>query len=383
MDLVQKYQTVRQATLNLVESLLIEDMTIQVSPEMSPIKWHLGHTTWFFEELILKSSINEKNRKVFNSYYKTLGEHWIQSERGKLSRPRVSEILEYRATVDRMMEDLLSGNISSELQEKVILGLNHEQQHQELILMDVKLLFSYQNQNISYGRVEAVSKEREEQYIQFSGGLVEIGASGLSFSYDNETPRHKHFLYPYKLKSRLETNEEYLEFVQSNGYKKPEFWLSDGFNTISSSQISSPLYWRFHSGKWWQFTLNGEQELDLKAPVSHISFYEAAAYARFRGKRLPTEFEWENAASVSNNIEDMHLHLWQWTSSDYSPYPRHFWLQGPLGEYNSKFMVNLKVLKGGCFTTPIDHYRLTYRNYFSPDKRWMFSGIRLAEDLYE
>lgn len=383
MDLKKMYQTVRQETLSLVSGLQVEDMTIQVSPEMSPIKWHLGHTTWFFEELVLKKSMDERNRKIFNSYYKSLGEHWIQGERGKLSRPRVSEILEYRASVDKVMMDLLSYDVSTEVRDLIILGLNHEQQHQELILMDVKLLFSFQNQNLSYGRSESAIKNQEDTFIAFSGGLIEIGSSGPGFIYDNESPQHQHFLYPYKLKSRLETNGEYLEFIQNDGYTRSEFWLSDGFNSVSSNKMASPLYWKFHSGKWWQFTLEGEQELDLKAPVSHVSYYEAAAYARFRGKRLPTEFEWEHAATQSDGFEDMHLQLWQWTSSDYAPYPRHHWLQGPLGEYNSKFMVNLKVMRGGCFATPVDHYRVTYRNYFSPDKRWMFSGIRLAEDLYE
>ncbi len=383
MDLKNMYLTIRQETLHLVNGLYAEDMTVQVSPEMSPIKWHLGHTTWFFEELVLKKSTNDRNRKVFNSYYKTLGEHWVQSERGKLSRPRVSEILEYRASVDKMMTEFLSGSVSKEIRDLVILGLNHEQQHQELILMDVKLLFSHQNQNVSNGSAEVPITNRIGAFKVFAGGLVEIGSSGESFEYDNETPRHQHFLYPYQLKSKLETNREYLEFVEANGYKKSDFWLSDGFNMLTSLQLTAPLYWRFHSGKWWHFTLEGEKELDLNAPVSHISFYEAAAYARFRGNRLPTEFEWEHAALFADDFEDMHLHLWQWTTSDYAPYPRHKWIEGPLGEYNSKFMINLKVLRGGCFATHVDHYRLTYRNYFSPEKRWIFSGIRLAEDYHE
>ncbi|MGE3610676.1 MAG: ergothioneine biosynthesis protein EgtB [Bacteriovoracaceae bacterium] len=383
MDLKNMYLAIREETLNLVNGLHVEDMTIQVSPEMSPIKWHLGHTTWFFEELVLKRTMNDKNSKIFNSYYKSLGEHWLQSERGKLSRPRVSEILENRAFVDKMMLDLLESDISAEIKELVILGLNHEQQHQELILMDVKLLFSYQTQNVIYGRSDISSSTGNCEFINFKGGLVEIGLSGATFSYDNEVPRHQHFLYPYKLKSKLETNREYLEFIEAGGYQNPNYWLSDGFNWVKSTNTSAPLYWRFESGKWWQFTLEGEKELDLNAPVSHVSFYEAAAYARFRGKRLPTEFEWEHAASISDNIGDMHLQLWQWTFSDYAPYPRHQWLQGPLGEYNSKFMVNLKVLRGGCFATPVDHYRLSYRNYFAPHMRWMFSGIRLAEDSHE
>ncbi len=380
MDLKNMYQTIRKETLNLVSGLYPEDMTIQVNQDMSPIKWHLGHSTWFFEELVLKKSLDNKNRKIFNSYYKTLGEHWIQSERGKLSRPRVSEILEYRTSVDQMITELLNTEVPDETRALVILGLNHEQQHQELILMDIKLLFSYQDQNPSYGKTETTSSTKNGEFIPFDGGIVQVGFSGYQFSYDNETPHHQHYLYPYQLKSRLETNGEYLAFIEADGYKRPEFWLSDGFNMLTTSRITSPLYWRFKSGKWWEFTLEGEKELDLAAPVKHVSFYEAAAYARFRGKRLPTEFEWENAAKVVNNFQDMHLHLWQWTTSDYAPYPRHKWVEGALGEYNSKFMVNQKVLRGGCFATPVDHYRETYRNYFSPDKRWMFSGIRLAED---
>jgi len=380
MDLKNVYKTIREETLNLVSSLYAEDMTIQVNQDMSPIKWHLGHSTWFFEELVLKKSLDDKNRKIFNSYYKTLGEHWIQSERGKLSRPRVSEILEYRSSVDQMINELLRTEVSDKTRALVILGLNHEQQHQELILMDIKLLFSYQDQNPFYGKSEITSSTKRSEFMPFNGGIVQVGSTGDQFSYDNETPHHQHYLYPYQLKSRLETNGEYLEFIESDGYKRSEFWLSDGFNMLTTSRITCPLYWRFKSGKWWEFTLEGEKELDLTAPVKHVSFYEAAAYSRFRGKRLPTEFEWENAAKVVNNFEDMHLHLWQWTTSDYAPYPRHKWVEGALGEYNSKFMVNQKVLRGGCFATPVDHYRVTYRNYFSPDKRWMFSGIRLAED---
>lgn len=390
MDLVKKYLEVRDFTIRLTVNLEIEDFCIQASPEVSPTKWHLGHTTWFFEELILKKFNPQYKEfsplffKIFNSYYKSLGEHWIQAERGRLSRPTVREIVSYRKYVDKEMRNLLEIMQNLELEKLLMLGLNHEQQHQELILMDIKYNFFRQDQNILYENFKSeASPAQESSFVKISGGLIQIGHQSSAFSYDNEIPSHKVYLNDCLIKKTLETNGEYLEFINSGGYSDPKYWFSDGYDFIKKNNIKSPLYWKYKDNYWSEFTLQGERNLDLNAPVSHINFYEASAYARYRGKRLPTEFEWEAAAKTDILGQDLHCKLWQWTSSDYAPYPGHIWEEGPLGEYNSKFMVNLRVLRGGSFATPVDHYRLTYRNYFSPEKRWMFSGIRLAGDCHE
>lgn len=392
-SLIEDYAAARKATVEICKSLEIEDMCIQVAPEQSPIKWHMGHTTWFFDQLILKKFerahkvFDESFYRIFNSYYKSLGKHWRQDERGLLSRPTVERILSYRDDIDNRLVELLKSapqEIRKELYQLVLLGIQHEQQHQELMYMDIKLLMSCQEalEGVNLSLEKDLSCELKGEYLNFDGGIFEAGVDlgAQDFVYDNETPRHKVYLRPFAIKSTLETNADFLEFVESGAYDQPKLWLSDGANYLEMSGRRAPLYWKKEKDNWYERTLNGWRQLDPNRPVSHITFYEAAAYARFRKKRLPTEFEWEFAAnSRLGKLKQLYSSLWQWTSSDYAPYPGHTWREDALGEYNSKFMINLKVLRGGCAYTPYGHTRLTYRNFYAPEKSWMFSGIRLAQ----
>ncbi len=381
MELSQHYRKVRAHTEALVAGLETEDMVVQVDPDVSPPKWHLGHTTWFFEKLVLVprgvAPFDEVFERLFNSYYESLGAFWPQGERGKLSRPTVDRVRAWRHHVDRGMEVFFREQPTPSELAMVELGLHHEQQHQELLLMDIKLNFFRQRQGLRYlAGTPATPAPAPGDERRFEGGLVEVGHGTSAFAYDNESPRHRVYLAPYMLKTRLETNGEYREFVEAGGYREPEYWLSDGWAFVRRERLEHPLYWSKGAGGWTEYTLHGEVPLDPHAPVAHLSYYEAAAYARFRGKRLPTEFEWEHAAHVAGDATCGPL--WQWTSSDYAPYPGHVRGKGPLGEYNAKFMANQKVLRGGSFATPAGHYRTTYRNYFYPDKRWPFTGVRLA-----
>lgn len=410
--LKEKYLRIRQATMKIVAPLETEDFCIQPAPHVSPPKWHLAHTTWFFERLILEE--RTKNYKsnhpeyyhLFNSYYKSLGSHWIRADRGSQSRPTVREIVAYREEIDRKMVQLLESGIDIETESVLNLGLNHEQQHQELLLMDINSIFFHQYGGVSYlkSNINPAPSPVPFDFVTFDGGVFEAGMnqSNDQFVYDNEGPKHTTWVNPFKIANRLVTNREYLEFVKAGGYKNSEFWLSDGWNWVNESKITAPLYWVFLDHNWHEFTFNGLQPLDLDQPVKNVSYYEAQAYARFLDSRLPTEFEWEFVAQKLNSLsstalflkldrlqpncgsskfEDLHGSLWQWTQSSYLPYPGHQWIKGPLGEYNSKFMVNQMVLRGGCFATEADHYRHTYRNFFYPNERWFFSGIRLARDM--
>lgn len=384
--LSESFHKTRTLTGLITAPLFVEDYCIQPMADVSPPKWHLGHTTWFFETFLLEKYLpgyrpfNKDLHRVFNSYYNELGAHWKQEERGHLSRPSVSEVHDYRKHVDHHMMHLLQTEQAP--RDLVILGINHEQQHQELLYMDIKNILFKQYEPQKYWGIAQVSPSPDSKgFVQFAGGLVEIGHDGSSFCYDNETPRHQHFLRPFKLRQSLVTNIEYLDFIECDGYKNPSYWLSDGWDWVQRTKAQHPLYWMDREDGWHEYDFSGLKELVKDKPVSHVNYYEASAYARFFDRRLPTEQEWEHAASTKGStFKDLQESLWQWTSSAYSPYPGHKWVEGAFGEYNSKFMVNQMVLRGGSAWTPENHSRKTYRNFFHPDKKWAFTGIRLAED---
>lgn len=405
-----RYQTIRDATLELTEPFSAEDQQLQSMPDASPAKWHKAHTTWFFETFILSTRVpgyrpfNPEFRRLFNSYYKQLGSHPLRGSRGLMSRPTLEEVHAYRAWVDdAMLRYLDAGDVDDSAAALVELGLNHEQQHQELILTDLKhALWSMPLRPDSVRRPRAVSSVPELEWIGFDGGIHQIGYAGEGFSFDNEGPRHDVLLQPFKLASRLVTNAEYLEFMRDGGYQKPELWLSDGWDAVCSQGWNSPMYWERDSGSketWQEFTFAGMQEVDPSAPVCHVSFYEADAFARWSDARLPREEEWEIAAAQSSSEngtfqEDGPFHpqpargagmqqlfgeVWEWTSSAYLGYPGFKPAPGLVGEYNGKFMCNQFVLRGGSCATPASHIRATYRNFFPPHARWQFMGIRLAK----
>lgn len=385
-NLAESFHKTRTLTGLITAPLFVEDYCIQSMPEVSPPKWHLGHTTWFFETFLLEKflprykTFNKDLHQVFNSYYNELGPHWKQEERGSLSRPSVSEIHDYRKHVDRHMHELLQmDHVPPEL---VVLGIHHEQQHQELLYMDIKnILFKQYEPQKYWGIAQVSTSPDSKNFVEFQGGLIEIGHDGRGFAYDNELPLHQHFLRPFKIRQSMVTNIEYLDFIECEGYQNPDYWHSDGWDWVQKTKALHPMYWVFKNDSWYEYDFSGLKELIKDKPVSHVNFYEAAAYARFRNLRLPTEQEWEHAAkSKASLFKDLQESLWQWTSSAYSPYPGHKWTTGALGEYNSKFMVNQMVLRGGSAWTPENHLRKTYRNFFHPDKKWAFTGIRLAED---
>jgi len=411
-SLLERYQEMRSTTMHLVEPLSVEDAMVQSMGDASPVKWHLAHTTWFFETFILAEQLAEYRvfdpafRMLFNSYYKTLGGHPIRQQRGTFSRPSMSDVLNYREHVDESMFRLLKQELSPELLAFVELGINHEQQHQELILTDILNAFWTQPLRPPYAppaekRGSAATVASPLRWIAHSGGAVEIGARPEGFAFDNERPRHTVLLLPYRLAARLATNAEYLDFINDKGYQRPELWLSDGWDTVCREGWRAPLYWESRGEEWWEFTLSGMNRLDPSAPVSHVSYYEADAFARWSGARLPLEGEWEEAAKdrpVEGNLleswtfnacpsvekgdgkeDQLFGDLWEWTSSAYLPYPTFRPEPGAVGEYNGKFMCNQFVLRGGSFATPSSHIRASYRNFFPPHARWQFMGIRLAD----
>jgi ergothioneine biosynthesis protein EgtB len=387
--LIAKFSSVRSETINICSPLEIEDYVVQPCPEVSPPKWHLGHTTWFFEELILRrfykgfQRYNDIYRTIFNSYYKSLGSHWLQGERGHLSRPTVKQTFEYRLFVNEsIIRFLNSGNVDPEAIFLLELGINHEQQHQELLLMDIKYilglnpLFPVYDKNISKATI-AINKTWEN----FAEGIYEVGHQGSSFSYDNEGPKHKTYIHPFEISNKLISNGEYLAFIEDEGYSNPKFWLSEGWEWLKESKTSCPLYWSLKDKSWYEFTLHGLRPLDLDEPVVHISYFEASAFAKWSDGRLPTEYEMEVYLNKDEEILSHAGQAWCWTSSQYSPYPGYKEYSGAIGEYNGKFMCNQFVLKGGSNFTPQEHYRNTYRNFYQAHERWMLSGVRLAKDL--
>lgn len=399
----QNFHHIRQTTEEICRPLQLEDYTIQPANEVSPPKWHLAHTSWFFEELVLKacqanySPYHPVYSELFNSYYKSLGKHWKQQNRGQLSRPSVKEIYDYRAHVDAQVKQLYSlGSIRKESEKIIQIGIHHEQQHQELLLMDIKYILAGHPFNISYtNQSREVRKTEKTSWPCFDEGLYQMGYSGKGFCYDNESPRHKVYVYPFTISSKYITNGDFLEFIAAGGYQSAKYWLSQGWEWVEQHSVSSPLYWDHSDGQWSEYTLYGREPLQHDSPVCHISYYEASAFAAWSGKRLPTEIEMEIFLSTFKNHKDntsqkqYHPHcaddksrqLWCWTSSPFGKYPQQKPFEGALHEYNHKFMCNQFVLKGGSFATPSSHYRSSYRNFFPPQQRWMFSGIRLAKDL--
>jgi len=386
MDTIaRRFETIRAHTEILAAPLTPEDQCVQSMPDASPAKWHRAHVTWFFEEFILRSSrenyrvFDEDFRFLFNSYYEAVGARHPRPMRGLLTRPEASRIADYRAHVDEAMSRLLP-RAPPDTMKLVELGLHHEQQHQELILMDAKHLLSLNPLKPGY-RAGPVAPSQGAAtplaWRDFEGGLVEIGHNGEDFAFDNEGPRHRVWLEPFALASRPANCREYLAFIEDGGYRRPEFWLSAGWDCVNQRGWTAPLYWEQDGASWRVFTLSGLQPLDPAAPVCHVSGFEAAAFAKWAGKRLPREAEWEAGVSA---LEDTGI-VWEWTASPYVAYPGYREPAGAIGEYNGKFMANQMVLRGGCSATPAGHVRPTYRNFFPPDTRWMFGGIRLAEDL--
>jgi ergothioneine biosynthesis protein EgtB len=405
-----RYRAVRRQTESLCAPLAVDDYQIQSAPEVSPPKWHLAHTTWFFETFLLRyfrpayRPFHPRYDYLFNSYYETVGAFHPRVRRGLLSRPTVEEVFRYRAHVDQEMAGLIEGATEAEHAElgfRVTLGLNHEQQHQELLLMDVKHNLAANPLRPAYHSASEPEGPRRApalDWLERPGGLAEVGHDGSGFAFDNETPQHRVLLRPHRLASRPVTNAEYLEFVEAGGYRDARLWLADGWHACRERGWEAPLYWEKGEGRWWQMTLAGLRPLAGHEPVCHVSFYEADAFARWRGRRLPSEQEWESACSGrpvrGNFVESGRLHpaeeadgdgqwfgdVWEWTGSPYVPYPKYRPLPGSLGEYNGKFMINQLVLRGGCCVTPQSHMRVTYRNFFYPHDRWPFTGIRLAED---
>ena len=380
--ILQLFQKTRAATVSLCEPLQTEDYIPQPVDFASPPKWHLSHSTWFFEEMILKKFVPDYKifdphfSFLFNSYYHTVGERAIRTERGTITRPTVEEVYQYRQYVDDHMEILLQNPASPDLEELIILGINHEQQHQELLITDLKHTFSYnpiypvykENFNLT------AQQNEEEGWLKISEGIYEIGFEGEGFHFDNEKGRHRVFLHDFEISKSLVTNGDFIEFMEAGGYENFKFWLDEGWSWVTENNIKSPLYWKKIDRKWYSYTLEGLKPIELHDILTHISFYEAQAFATWKGLRLPTEFEWEAAADQLNWGK-----RWEWTYSAYLPYPRFQIAEGAVGEYNGKFMVSQMVLRGSSTATPEGHERKTYRNFFHPKHRWQITGIRLAK----
>jgi ergothioneine biosynthesis protein EgtB len=436
-SLLHYYKRVRQQSLRLCNNLETEDYELQADAFVSPIKWHLAHTSWFFETFILKnmadySVFHPQFEYLFNSYYNAVGQQYPRDKRGLMSRPTVQEVKAYRRHVDHKLLSLLSGDgpeLTEQQQELLVLGLNHEQQHQELMLTDLKYCLSFNPLYPIYSQANFPKGQSPDQdgeyqlpkleFIEFGGGIYNFGLkhkiSGIEFGFDNETPRHQNMVQDFRLANRLVTNQEYCAFIDAGGYQNPQYWLADGWTWVQKNNITGPLYWQTESQnngqQRYEFRLTGYGKLHPNQPVTHISFYEANAYASWAGKRLPTEYEWEVASkkreikgtfaesesfhplqviSSTSEIKESYPDdgmkqlfgdCWQWTQSTYSPYPGFKISEGAVGEYNGKFMCNQMVLRGGSCATPKDHVRSTYRNFFYPQDRWQFTGIRLAEDV--
>jgi ergothioneine biosynthesis protein EgtB len=408
-SLLSRFKSVRRRSVDLAAPLSAEDQTVQSMPDASPTKWHLAHTTWFFETFILGASgapvFDPVYGFLFNSYYNALGDRHPRAQRGLLTRPSCDEVMAYRAHVDAAVERLLEEDARRGVGDTLMaLGFAHEEQHQELIMTDILHAFSQSVLKPAYRQLAprlSATPGRPMSFVDFEGGIVDVGYRGDGFCFDNEQPAHQVLLRPYRLADRLVTNGGWLAFMADDGYLRPDLWLSDGWAKARSEGWSSPQYWeQGEDGAWLQFGFEGLQPLDLHVPVVHVSLYEADAYARWADARLPTEMEWEHAAAsltVSGNLletgrlapvsaadeaglRQMFGDVWEWTASPYSPYPGYRPAPGAVGEYNGKFMINQMVLRGGSALTPQQHIRPTYRNFFQPHQRWQFTGLRLAAD---
>ena len=427
--LLEQFHKIRDFTTRLAAPLAPEDCVVQSMPDVSPTKWHLAHTTWFFETFVLKKWLPKYQPAIpeyaflFNSYYNAAGTMHRRDLRGLISRPTVGETHRYRASVDSYIVDLV-GNASDALLEEIepimVLGFHHEQQHQELLLTDIKHVLAQNPLHPTYterqpsqrfgpaGKIDVLPRDvAPARFLPFDEAIVEIGHEGRRFSYDNEGPRHRALIPAFSLASRLVTNGEYMRFIDDGGYVRPEFWLSLGWTTVNEPALGgweAPLYWEKRDNQWWNFTLSGFRRVEESEPVTHLSYFEADAYANWAGARLPTEFEWERASAdcsvegnfvererfhpapagngdgSQNELQQMFGDVWEWTRSAYSPYPGYRAEPGALGEYNGKFMCNQYVLRGGSCATSRTHIRRSYRNFFQPEKRWQFNGIRLARD---
>ena len=414
--LIKRFKAVRDFTVHLTKPLEIEDFVVQAMENTSPTKWHLAHVSWFFETFVLKEAFGDYESHhpqyayIFNSYYLQTGRPHARSKRGFLSRPSVRKVFEYREYINDEILSFLEDATDDQLSKfgpVVEVGIHHEQQHQELMLTDLKYLFGqnplhpvYNDRNLP--EEEASAEVEEIEWVPFGEGVYWIGNGNQEFTYDNEHPRHRRFLEAYELSDRLITNGEFISFIEDSGYQRSELWLDEGWATIQKENWNAPLYWQKKDGEWHYFTLSGLRKVNPAEPVTHISYYEADAFARWTGNRLPTEAEWEVAAGdlpyKGNFVESGYYHpsplqyesqgmkqmfgdVWEWTSSSYDPYPGYRPLPGALGEYNGKFMCSQYVLRGGSCATSESHIRQTYRNFFYPDARWQFNGIRLARTV--
>lgn len=411
MDKIEnKYKTIRQETENICSPLIPEDYIIQSIPEVSPAKWHLAHVSWFFENFILLPFkkdyrvFNDNYNYIFNSYYNSVGKMLEKNKRNILSRPSIQEIYDYRKHIDNNIQELVLSaekNILEQITPLMQIGLNHEQQHQELLMMDIKNNFYHNPLKPAYINSDTdISVYNKLEWIDSEEAMTNIGHDNEDFCFDNEKPLHKTYVRNFKIASRPVLNGEFLEFINAGGYDEPKYWLSDGWVAKNQEGWFAPLYWQKEDNEWLVFTLNGNKKLDENQPVCHISYYEAEAFAHWSNKRLPTEFEWEHIAkqqiikgnfleskrlqpfsdSNQNKLKQIFGDVWEWTNSAYLAYPGFNSLYEGLGEYNGKFMVNQMVLRGGCCVTPESHIRATYRNFFYPQNRWQFSGMRLVKD---
>ena len=425
--LAESFRQVRAWTHALCEPLATEDYVVSSMPDVSPTKWHLAHTSWFFETFVLGphfsgyKPLDPRYAYLFNSYYVQAGERHCRAQRGLVTRPTVEQVFEYRAYVDEWMLRLIdslgadspggtTGASAAELRDLITLGLNHEQQHQELMLTDIKHVLwmnplrpAYRERDRTTPSAGAKARGASSGWMNVAEGVYRIGFDGDGFAYDNEGPPHRVFLEPFRIATRLVTNADYLAFMEDGGYSRPELWLSSGWDSVRSEGWEAPLYWERSSNEWNVFTLHGTEPVSAGEPVSHVSFFEADAYARWAGARLPTEAEWEVAAATapldgafaesrlfhpnaatddgpSDTLEQCYGDVWQWTGSQYTPYPGYRPAAGAIGEYNGKWMADQWVLRGASIATPRSHARHTYRNFFHAPTRWQFSGIRLADD---
>ena len=380
-DLLELLLETRARTEAICKPLEIEDYVVQPTLDVSPPKWHLGHTTWFFEEFVLKPHkpnyelFHEDFAFVFNSYYENIGKRVVRSDRGNLSRPGVAQVYDYRLYVTNELKEFMQDGFPQALEEVLEIGIHHEKQHQELLLSDIKYILGNNPLLPEYGGAfDAYPKMAPQQgWVDIRAGNYQIGHASTDFCYDNELGRHTVYLHDYQIADRPVSNEEYLEFIEAGGYKDFNLWHADGWEWVTQNKIQAPMYWHSIDGNWHYYTLNGLRPIDLDAAVCHLSYYEAFAFAQWKGCRLPTEFEWEVAQAQFGWGQ-----RWEWTESAYLPYPGYTKAEGAIGEYNGKFMVNQKVLRGGSAATPSKHTRPTYRNFFRPELRWQFTGLRLA-----